>query len=99
MKNIPLDLAIKIIGDCTAVQVDDDSLVYPRLFDEEEAERVSEGLFLLLTTAFADERFAAADNETVAIDDSGRIVLINTRGEKTTILPLVGQPVSGQGAN
>ena len=93
MKTLPLAEAIEILDHCTAVQVDGDSLVYPLVYREDDDERKVDGLCLLLTTAQGEERFATVGNESVAVDESGRIMLTNTEGATTKILPLVAQPV------
>ena len=78
---------------CSAVQVDEDALVYPLIFHEGEYERDHEDQFLLLSTPTGDERFTIAANKDARIDGIGRLILENTRKQKTTLLLLQPLPL------
>lgn len=91
MTTLPLAKALEILDGCTAVQVDQNSLVYPNLYEEGEDE-YDQGYFLLLSTPYADEKFLSKQNENIQVDEFGQLILINERGEQTQVLPLAPRP-------
>ena len=87
MKSIPLKKAITILDNCTAVYLDDTSLVFPAI-------NWNENYFLTLNSDNGgEENFINKDNGVVEIDSYGRLILTNTRGEKAYVMPLVCRPV------
>ena len=90
MKTIPLAKAIDLLAAATAVYVDDESVALPHLLDRAE----EDGLFLrFYTGGGGNEEFADESNEVVTVDEDGQLVLVNTGGYRTKIMPLVAKPV------
>lgn len=79
---INLGDAINLIESATAVVVDSNVLVYPRIEDDE-----AESIFMELENDDIHEKFNAKDNAMVELTGSS-LTLVNTRGEPTHILLL-----------
>lgn len=79
---INLGDAINLIESATAVVVDSNVLVYPRIEDDED-----EPIFMELENDDIHEKFNAKDNAIVELTGSS-LTLVNTRGETTRILLL-----------
>lgn len=85
MKNITLKEAIEALENCAAVIVDDSTVTFPEMLVPED----DDGLFLRVESRSTEE-FAERDNQAPQIDQD-RLVLFNTRGERTafTLLDVV----------
>lgn len=93
MKTIPLDDAITILATCTAVYVDGSYVTFPNILADDE-ENGDHFLALAREEGGKEERFAYTPvNATPRVTKNGEIVLINTLGQETTIMPLVCDPV------
>lgn len=89
MKTIPLNEAIELLAACTAVYVDDETVTFPEIFEEEERD---EGVFMNIE-ATGSEVFKIQDNENPEVDADGRLILTNTDGEKTRLMLLFARPI------
>ncbi len=93
MKTISLEAAISILASCTAVYVDGFYVTFPNLIEPENRD---EGVFLELAKEendVAEEHFNEKDNALVEVSFNGELILTTTLGQKTTVMPLVTQPV------
>lgn len=88
MKTIPLSRAIEILDSAMAIQVDGNALIYPDLNPENE----SEDIFLVLSSNDIYESFSSIANATVSVNSDGALILVNTRGEPTIVMPLCAKP-------
>ncbi len=90
MKSITLNQAIEILENAAAVMVDGSYVTFPTLFDQNET------YFLCLARSEneIEETFSAEDNAQVEIDALGGLVMTNTNGVETIVMPLVRKPVT-----
>ncbi len=93
MKTITLDKAIEILTSCAAVIVDGSYVTFPNITDEDYEDEKDVFLKLAVSEGDDEELFTTQDNETVKVNDSGELYLMNPKGEQTIIMPLVAAPV------
>ena len=84
MKTIPFSTFIEEINRSAAILVDNESVAFAHIIDD-----TSEKYPLLFETQYGEERF---NEQEVSVLDTGEFTLINHRGEKTLIMPLIAAP-------
>jgi hypothetical protein len=89
MRTLSFAQAFDFLSAAAAVKVDQDALVYAELYEPGDEERDDSGLFMLLETPYGTETFAVATHQTVDLDDQGQLILVNTKGQRTLVEPLV----------
>ena len=78
---------------CAALYIDDEFLAF-HFSGEDAADAENEkGLFLSFEHDLGLEKFNEKDNQIIKIGPDGHMILTNTSGELTKIMPLVCKPV------
>jgi hypothetical protein len=85
---LALEDALDILDRATAIMVDGESLTFPKLFEDDSDEHQGEGICMEFETQYGTERFHINQNINVKCEN-GTLVMINTIGHITKIVPLV----------
>lgn len=93
MKTITLDEAITLLSNCLAVYVDGGYVTFPNVVEEGDEDVVGEWLYLAVTEDSPRERFTEEMNKTVAIAESGEMILWNSKGQETRVMLLNAAPI------
>lgn len=90
---ISFDSALEQIANATALYVDDEHVVFPSMFDNDE-DAPKPGVVLSFEHHYGEEMFRESDNPSVKVYD-GAMLLTNTNGELAKLRLLVCKPVNG----